>query len=222
MNNLVEEVIKTLLSQRNIFKLIKLSKEYPEINLEKYYNYIPSINITYDWLEHEKTSKGYESFYIDNLKKFKIGSKIFTDKTFFLQNIEQVTEVTFGKKTFVVENGEYNASYSENFFSIEFNLNNLKGPAIIGYGQEIYCIDGSLLSKELHKSIIRKVKMNKLTNQPYQSPKELVKIEIEKSRANFLEKKRLEKEKIERKKAQKKYTYVEYDVDINMHIYKYC
>jgi len=222
---MINEIIDTLLSERNIFDFIQLSKKYSEIDLNDYLNYIPSININYDWLEHEKKSDGYKSFPIYVLETFKLkGNKeLFTNKSLFLQNIPDVCEITFIKPynknyTFIVENGIYNASFSENFFSIEFSLNNLNGPAIISDDEKFYCIDEKLMSKELHQNIMRKIKINKLTNQPYQSPKELVKIKVEKSRTKYIEKR---KEKEKKKNKEIIYDTFNLDSDDNF-VYSAC
>ena len=189
-----KEIIDKLVSQRNIFTLIELSKKFTDINLEDYFHLIPSININYS-NPLDNDSAGYKSHSIDYIHSFKLKNENihYFSKSFFLQNILNISEFTVFDTICKVKDGEYFSS-SEDFSSIEFSLHSTTGFAIYDKSgvDNSYCLERILLNKEQFKGIIREVKLNKITDTKSKTIKELVDELEEKTQSDFIEKEREE------------------------------
>ena len=215
---MINDIIETLVSTRNIFKLIELSKKYPEIKLKDYFDYIPSININFSPIDPKINGNGFKSYSITQITSFRLKGikKTFYSKEYFLQNINDVIEIKINDWVFKVKDGKYYASYSENFFSIEFSLSCLSGYALENKKNEVqsyYCIDERLVSEEQYKNILRIMKLNEITNQEFQSSIELVTILENKLRDKYIDE-REKKIAKEREKISEKITinYFPYNV----------
>jgi len=164
-----KEIITRLATTTNFFDIIDLSIKFPKnIDLNDYLHLCPDINITnydLDTTEESLSASGFTNLSINNLRTFKLkySDITFTDKVLFLQKIEEVSEFSVAYSNFVtfkVINGEYYKGDS-NFRSIEFDLHSTTGPARKEHNVEYYALYCRKMSKEKHKQLIRKVKINK-------------------------------------------------------------
>jgi len=197
----IVDILDKLATEKNFGDIINLSKIFSDINLDRYMYLCPSINVSASKIVYD-SGAGYSAHNITMLKHFKLKNDdtLYTDKTHFLQNLNNVEMLHFRYDIYVTS-GEFYEGI-ENFRSIEFDLHKIKGPAkIISYNKRledtpVYALHGKILTLKTHEKLIRDMKISNLNGDNKSLPALLKTMELKlmEKRDKEIAQKKLEKQ----------------------------